>query len=209
MFLDRREAAERLAAALKAWAGRRDALVLAVPRGGLAVGRPLADALGLPLDACLTRKLGMPGDPECAIGAVSLDSIELDAEAERLLPPEWIAREAARVRAELERRRRLYYGEGRPRAVRGKTAILVDDGVATGFTMLEAIAVLRREGAARVIAAAPVAAPDAARRLAAAADECVILEEPPEFRAVGEHYRDFPQVDDEQAARLLRGSNVA
>lgn len=209
MYRDRAEAGRLLAERLAPLAGRRDALVLGVPRGGLAVARPLADALGLPLEACLARKLGMPGDPECAIGAVGLDTVELDAEAERLLPPEWLAREVARVRAELERRRALYYGRRRPRSARGLTAILADDGAATGFTLLEAIRCLRGEGAARVIVAVPVASVDAARRLRAAADEAVLLEVAPDFRAVGEHYRDFSQLEDAEAARLLRPGNVA
>lgn len=206
MFHDRHDAAVRLAGKLSGYRGRRDALVLAIPRGGLPIGAELARRLGLRLDVILTKKIGHPYNPEFAIGAVSLDGQTIDAAlaAREGIPADWIAAEAARIREGLRERYRLYHGAGEPAPVAGKTVILTDDGAATGRTMLVAIDLLRRQGAARIVAAVPVAPPETVAALEMLADEVVCLEAPSSFVAIGEYYDDFTQVSDGEAAAFLR-----
>lgn len=210
MLRDRLEAGERLAAALEAYRGRRDAVVLAVPRGGLPIGAVVAETLGLPLDVMLTKKIGHPDNPEVAVGAVALAGEVIGPLAEELGVPDSYLREQVRLlRAELLRRRAFYAGSAPPVPVRGKTVLLVDDGAATGMTLKAAAGALRSAGAARVVIALPVAPPDALAVLRSCADEVVCLESPENFRAVGQFYRDFTEVDDEQAAGLLRSCSPA
>lgn len=211
MFHDRHDAAVRLARELRRFKGRSDALVLAVPRGGLPIGGVLASELGLPLDVILTKKIGHPHNPEFALGAVSLTGETYDEELARRegISPEWIAGEVRRVRADLRERYRMFHGAARPLPVAGKTVILTDDGAATGRTLIVAVDLLRREGAARVVVALPVAASDAVELLEQAADEVVCLEVPSSFMAIGEHYDDFSQVSDEEAVSLLARTGAA
>ncbi|MDP3542892.1 MAG: phosphoribosyltransferase family protein [Elusimicrobiota bacterium] len=206
MFHDRQDAAVRLLRELKGYKGRRDALVLAIPRGGLPIGGLLARELGLPLDVILTKKIGHPYNPEFAVGAVSLTGETLDAAtiSREGIPAGWLAAEIARIRDGLRERYRLYHGTGKPLPVAGKTVILTDDGAATGRTMLVAIDLLRREGAAQIVAAIPVAPPETVALLEARADEVVCLEIPSSFMAIGEFYGDFTQVSDREAAEILR-----
>lgn len=206
MFRDRHDAGIRLARALRRYRGAKDALVLAVPRGGLPVGREIARALGLRLDVVLTKKIGHPDNPEFAVGAVSLTDEALDAEliAREAVPREHILSAVARIRTELRARGRLYRGSADPPSVAGKTVILTDDGAATGRTLLAAVDLLRRQGARRIVVALPVAAPDAVAALKARADEAVCLEAPESFFAVGESYGDFNQVSDAEAVAILR-----
>lgn len=208
MFRDRRDAADRLARELKGYRGLKDAVVLAVPRGGLPIGAVLARELGLPLDAVLTKKIPHPDEPEVAIGAVSAAGVTLDdalIRRERITDGH-IAREVARLRADLERRARLYRGGAAPARVAGKTVILTDDGAATGQTLLAAVGLLREEGAARIVVALPVASTEAADALTSAADETVCLAIPEPFMAIGAFYEDFSQVSDEEAVALLKGA---
>ncbi|MDE2489379.1 MAG: phosphoribosyltransferase [Elusimicrobia bacterium] len=211
LFRDRREAAELLADRLRRYAGRKDAVVLAVPRGGLPIGAVVARELGLPLDVILTKKIGHPENPEFAIGAVSLGAEDVDeqAVAREGVSRAWIAAETARLRAVLRERARFYRGAAPPVPLAGRTAIVVDDGIATGRTLRAALAPLRREGVRRVVVAAPVAPPDAVRRLAEEADEVVVLDQPEDFAAIGQFYEDFSQVSDAEAAALLRGAGEA
>ncbi|MBI2384787.1 MAG: phosphoribosyltransferase [Elusimicrobia bacterium] len=211
MFHDRHDAAVRLARELRRFKGRADALVLAVPRGGLPIGAVLSAELGLPLDVILTKKIGHPYNPEFAIGAVSLTGETYDEELVRRegIRAEWLAGEIARVRGTLRERYRLYHGSAEPLSVAGKTVILTDDGAATGRTLIVAVDLLRGAGAAKVVVAIPVAPPDAVELLEAAADEVVCLEEPPGFMAIGEHYADFSQVSDEQAVACLKTAGAA
>jgi predicted phosphoribosyltransferase len=206
MFHDRHDAAVRLARELRRYRKRADALVLAIPRGGLPIGAVLAAELELPLDVILTKKIGHPCNPEFAIGAVSLTGEAVDEELARRegLSPGWLAGEVARVRAALRERYRLYHGDAPPLPVAGKTVILTDDGAATGRTVLVAVELLRHEGAAKIVVALPVAPPDAVELLETAADEVVCLEVPAGFLAIGEFYQDFSQVPDEAAVALLR-----
>lgn len=206
MFHDRRDAAARLARELRRYRGRRDAVVLAIPRGGLPIGGVLASELGLGLDVILTKKIGHPYNPEFAIGAVSLTGEIHDEELARRegISPGWIAGEVARIRGSLRERCRLYRGDEPPPAVAGKTVILTDDGAATGRTLLAAIGLLRGEGASRIVVAIPVAPPDAVELLEREADEVVCLEVPSSFMAIGEFYEDFSQVTDAEAAAILR-----
>lgn len=206
MFHDRHDAAVRLAAKLQGYRGRRDALVLAVPRGGLPIGAVLSRRLGLGLDVILTKKIGHPYAPEFAIGAVSLtgETIDTALAAREGIPADWLAAEIVRIREGLRERYRVYHGGGEPAPVAGMTVILTDDGAATGRTMLAAVDLLRRQGAARIVAAVPVAPPETLALLEARADEVVCLEAPSDFRAIGGSYDDFTQVSDGEAAELLR-----
>jgi putative phosphoribosyl transferase len=205
MFRDRLEAGERLAAALESYRGRKDAVVLAVPRGGLPVGAVVAETLGLPLDVMLTKKIGHPDNPEVAIGAVALTGEVLGPMAHESGVPESYLREQIRLlRAELKRRHALYAVGGEPVPVAGKTVLLVDDGAATGMTLKVAAGALKNAGAARVVIAVPVAPSDALEVLRSRADDVICLETPADFRAVGQFYADFAEIDDQQAAGLLR-----
>ena len=207
MFTDRREAGRQLAERLKGLAGT-PAVVLALPRGGVPVAAEIAQALGLPLDLMLVRKVGLPGHRELALAAVAgpegadmavnrevaAEAGYTDAEIEALAAPE---------RAEIRRRRELYLAGRAPAEVKGRTAVLVDDGIATGATVRAALQALRRMGPARIVLAVPVAAGDTIEALQGEADEVVCLDTPPLFYAVGAHYADFSQVSDDEVTRIL------
>ena len=207
MFRDRRDAARRLVRELRRYRDREDALVLAVPRGGLPIGALLARELGLTLDVILTKKIGHPDNPEFAIGAVSLSGESVDdALIEREgIPSAFIAAEIARIRESLRQRYAMYRGAAKPLPVAGKTVILTDDGAATGRTLLAAIDLLRKDGAGKIVVALPVAPPDTVEILEDRADEVICLEVPEAFVAIGAVYSDFSQVSDEEAVALLRG----
>jgi putative phosphoribosyl transferase len=187
----------------------RSALVLALPRGGVPVGLEVAQALGAPLDVFLVRKLGVPGHRELAMGALASGGVRVlnPAVVDALgLPGAVLDAVAAREQAELERRARAYRGDRPPPDVRGRTVVLVDDGLATGSTMRAAAAALRRLGPARLVAAVPVAAPEtcAALRADADVDAVVCAVTPARFLAVGVWYEDFAQTTDDEVRRLLR-----
>lgn len=206
MFRDRRDAAESLAKPLRPYRGRKDTVILAIPRGGVVIGAVLAHELELPLDVILTKKLPHPNDPEYAIGVVNLTREAIDysvVEAEHI-PWTYIERETSRIRKLLSERYRLYRGQSDPPHLKGKTVILVDDGIATGNTMSAAVILARHEAARRIVVAAPVASPRAAVALRALADEVVCLVEPLNFGSISEFYERFEQVEDDEATRLLR-----
>lgn len=208
-FSDRADAGRRLAARLSAYARRDDVVVLALPRGGVPVGYEVARALGAPLDVLVVRKLGVPGRTELAMGAVAGGGIRvLDAGIIRQLriPPKLIERAADAERAEVERRERAYRGNRPAPEVRGKTVILVDDGIATGSTCLAAIQALRRREPARIVVAAPVAPAAACRALRDASDDVVCVREPEDLWSVGGWYRSFPQTSDHEVRTLLARS---
>jgi predicted phosphoribosyltransferase len=204
MFEDREAAGQKLAAELERYRGA-DAVVVALPRGGVAVGFEVARALGLSLDVVVTRKVGHPQDPEYAIGAVDASGTELWNEAERGAANEdYLAAEVARQQREAARREAAYRGDRRPLAVKGRTVLLVDDGIATGLTIRLAVAALRRRAPRRLVVAVPVAPSDIVDELAALVDEVVVLEPPESFRgAVGAHYENFTQVTDHEVVELL------
>lgn len=206
LFRDRREAGRLLAGRLASRGGWPDAVVLALPRGGVPVAAEVAMALGAPLDVFLVRKLGVPSQPELAMGAIASGGLRVIdpgvLAACGVSPAELEAVTVSELR-ELERRERAYRGGAPPLAVRGKTAVLVDDGIATGSSIRAALAALRRMGPARVVVAVPVAPPSTLRELEDLADEVVCVAAPRSFRAVGEFYQDFEQTTDAEVRRLL------
>jgi predicted phosphoribosyltransferase len=206
-FSDRHDAGRRLAAALVRYQHRTDVVVLALARGGVPVGFEVAEALNLPLDVFLVRKLGAPGHPEFAIGAIAAGGVRVvsqESVAALGVTPDVIDQIAARERVELERRDAVYH-VGRPRIdVRGKTVIVIDDGLATGSTMEAAVRALRAQDAAFIVVAAPVGARESCARLRRLADDVVCLETPEPFQAVGLWYRIFDQTSDDEVVDLLR-----
>jgi predicted phosphoribosyltransferase len=205
-FHDRREAGRVLAQQLAGYANRPDVIVLALPRGGVPVGYEVAKALHAPLDVFLVRKLGVPGHEEYAMGAIASGGVRvLNEEAVNGLgiPPSAIEEATAKEQRELERRERAYRGERPPPELRGRSVILVDDGLATGATMQAAILALRRLQPARIVVAVPTAAPDTCEQMREAADEVVCAMTPEPFYAVGLWYEDFSQTSDEEVRALL------
>jgi putative phosphoribosyl transferase len=207
IFADRVDAGERLGRALTERVGP-DAVVLAIPRGGVIVGEAVARATAAPLDVVVPRKIGAPGNPELGVGAIAPGVRVLDARmvAGLRVSDEYLEREIAAQESEIERRQHAYR-EGRPAtAVRGRTAVVVDDGVATGGTAIAALRWARAQGATRVTLAVPVAPRGSLERLAAEADDVVVLETPEPFFAVGEWYRDFDQTSDREVVSALARS---
>ena len=205
-FTDRAQAGRHLAVRLEGYANRRGVLVLALPRGGVPVAAEVARALAAPLDVFVVRKLGTPGQPELAMGAIASGGVRLlneDVVRGLRIPEDEIERVAAREEQELARREKLYRGERPAPALEGRTVILVDDGLATGATMRVAARALRRQGPARLVIAVPVAAPETCAALAPEADEVVCIATPEPFWAVGYWYRDFSQTTDEEVHDLL------
>jgi predicted phosphoribosyltransferase len=205
-FDNRQHAGEQLAAALSHYAGHAETLVLALPRGGVPVGFAIAQHLGLPLDIILVRKLGLPQHEEYAMGAIASGGVRvLNPEAIEgfAVRPDVVEAVCARESAVIAERERLYRGNRPPLDLHGRTAILVDDGLATGSTMRVAAKVARRLGAARVVAAVPVAPAESCALLGDDVDEIVCLSQPPHFRAVSQWYRDFDQTSDEEVQHLL------
>lgn len=208
-FANRRDAGRQLAAKLEAYAGRGDVVVLALPRGGVPVGYEVAHALGVPLDVLTVRKLGVPRQPELAMGAIaSGGAMFLNHSILRATGVSDAALHAveARERAELERREKLYRGAHPVPEIRGKTVIVVDDGMATGASMHAAVLALRSLQPAHIVVAVPVASAEAARRLDEAVDAFVCGLTEAGFRAVGQFYRDFDPTTDEEVCRLLDAS---
>lgn len=207
-FADRTDAGRALGERL-AETPRPDAVVLGLPRGGVLVGAEVARAIGAPLDLLLVRKIGLPGQPELAMGAIAAlgGVIEEVRSEDVLLRSGTRAEQFARVRAdeerELRRREAAYRGDEPPVDVRGRAVILADDGLATGATMRAAVAAARGAGAGRVTVAVPVAAPRACERLAADADEVVCLWAPASFRAVQQGYSDFEETTDDEVRAAL------
>jgi putative phosphoribosyl transferase len=211
LFADRREAGRRLGDALTRYLESR-AIVLALPRGGVPVGFEVAKALGAPLDVLMVRKLGAPVHPELGLGAVvdrDKPQLVLNDEVIRQVrpPPGYIEAEMRRQLAEIERRRHHYVGDRAALPVAGRTAIVVDDGIATGGTVKAALRALAQSSPpgrpARLVLAVPVAPADSLDELAAECDDIVCLATPEPFYAVGPHYRDFTQTDDEEVTQLL------
>ena len=205
-FPDRAYAGRLLADALEKYARRDDVIILALPRGGVPVGSEVARRLGLNLDVVLVRKLSMPGQPERSVGAVTAGGVsvvnevlayELDLSRAALLAMAHAEDE------ELQRRQRAYRGSAPPPDLRNKTAIVVDDGIATGSTMRAVVRALRKDSPARLMAAAPVASARAAELVRAEVDELVILQTPKELKNIGEWYDRFDAVTDAEVIGLL------
>lgn len=205
-FADRADGGHRLAEALKHYGGKPSTIVIGLPRGGVITGAAIADDLGLPLDVLVVRKLGTPGHEELAMGAIGPGGVRVlndDVVASLRIPAAMIDAETRRERVELERRERLYRGNQPPLDFAGKTVVVVDDGLATGSTMLAAIAVIRQHKPARVVLAVPVAPMDTLGRFRLVVDELVYLETPEPFMALGYWYVDFAQVADEEVVQTL------
>jgi putative phosphoribosyl transferase len=206
-FADRHEAGRLLAEKLGHFKHRHP-VILALPRGGVPVGYEIARALSAPLDLVLVRKLGAPTQPELAIGALALGAApELVTDPELIsalgVSPAELDEIKARALKEIERRKALYFADRPPVPIAGCTAILVDDGIATGATMQAALRATRKQNPARLVLAVPVAPPDTIHRLAAEADEVVCLDQPRLFMAVGQFYRQFGQLEDREVLDLL------
>jgi predicted phosphoribosyltransferase len=205
-FADRREAGKELATRLVAYRGQPDVVVLALPRGGVPVAFEIAEALQAPLDIFLVRKIGMPGHPEYAIGAIASGGVRVlsdDVIRWHGIPANQVEAIARQELAELQRRERAYRQGRALTDLRGRTVILVDDGLATGSTMRAAVQAVRSHGPSRVVVAVPVGAPETCAELAALADETVCARTPEAFSAVGLWYLDFSQTTDEEVQILL------
>lgn len=211
VFEDRHDAGRRLSTHLGAYAGEPDLLVLGLPRGGVPVAYEVARALGAELDVLVVRKLGVPGQPEFAMGAIAGDGVEvLDRELIHALRVTREQLEAAILseRDELARREKRYRGGRPPARVRDRTVLVVDDGLATGASMTAALHVLRARGAGRVVVAVPVGPPDTRRLFGSLADDVVCVSTPHDFRAVGSHYHRFEQTTDEEVRELLAAGRL-
>lgn len=211
-FEDRKDAGGRMIPLVEEYGGKDDVIVLGLPRGGIVVALEIALALQLPLDVWVTRKIGAPLNPELAIGSIDFDgNLLLDDNAIRLYEvSERNIREMADEQiAEAKRRYERYRGVAEPPDVNGKTVLVVDDGVATGFTMLAALKSLRHRGAQTIICVVPVASPRVMNRLERNADTVLCFSTPSYFGAVGEFYRNFDQVSDEEVIACLEKARQA
>ncbi|HEX9720704.1 MAG TPA: phosphoribosyltransferase [Ramlibacter sp.] len=203
-FRDRHEAGRALADRLVHYHGRPNMLVLALPRGGVAVGFEVARALHAPLDVIVVRKLGFPGHEEYAMGAIASGGVRVMNPMPGLrVSPDELAAVVAREQDELVRRERLYRGDRPAVSMRGRNVIVVDDGLATGSTMRAAVLAIKQQHPAHLTVAVPVGAPETCKALGAEADEVVCAAMPQPFRAVGLWYEDFPQATDEEVRDLL------
>lgn len=205
-FADRRSAGVDLAEAVSRLLGHRtDAVVLGIPRGGVEVADAVAERLGAPLDVVVPRKIGAPGNPELGLGAVAGDVTILDERMVAALgvTEEYLRAEVSAQRREIARRSSLYRAGAGPIPLRGRVAVVVDDGIATGGTARAAVEWCRRAGARMVVLAVPVAPREAVRRLGEAADRVVALVTPPDFFAVGQWYLSFPQASDTEVVAIL------
>jgi len=205
-FRDRRDAGRLLAAKLGAYANRPDVLVLALPRGGVPVAAEVAQALGAPLDVFLVRKLGVPGHEELAMGAIASGGVRVlneDLVRTLAIPPQTIETVTREEELELARREQAYRSDRAAMDVRGRTVIVVDDGLATGATMRAAAQALRSRGPARVVIAVPVAARETRDALTSEVDEIVCGMTPEPFHSVGLWYDDFSQTTDDEVRAFL------
>ena len=207
MFTDRSDAGFQLAGKLTHYKNHKGVLVLALPRGGVVTGFEIARAINAPLDILIVRKMGYPGNEELAIGAISeTGTVVLN---ERIISTggistKYVEDEIAEQKEEIVRRMRLYRGGKSLEKLEGKTIILVDDGVATGATMKAAIATLKLEKIGRLVVSIPVSPIRTADELRMMADEFICLNTPEDFKAVGNYYRDFSQVSDDEVVEILR-----
>ena len=209
-FRDRTEAGQLLAARLSRYANQQ-VLVLALPRGGVPVAYEIAQALHADLDLCLVRKLGVPGQPELAMGAIASGGFRvMNAEIVESLhiSEQQVLQVATLEQAELERRQRLYRGDRPALAVRDRTVILVDDGIATGATLRAALAMLKSQRPRAIVIAAPIASPHSFRAFQSLVDEIICLATPELLHSIGQYYKDFSQTSDQQVCQLLARSTL-
>lgn len=205
IFKDRAEAGEKLASLLKQYKDS-DAVVCALPRGGVVLGEKIAKALSLPLDLIIVRKIGHPKNPEYAIAAISEDGhLVYNEEEKALVDQKWFDKEAAHQIKEAKRRRLIYLKGRIPEKIKGKTVIIVDDGIATGLTMFAAIQKIKHQNPAKIIVAIPVAPKETLNKLKEKVDEVITIFSPEFFMgAIGSYYQKFEQVEDEEVVALMR-----
>ena len=206
MFVDRVDAGKQLAQRLIQYAGRDDVIVLGIPRGGVPVAFEVARALHAPLDILLVRKLGTPGEKELAMGAIASGGVRVLNESvirDLGISDDEVQAVVAEQGTELKRREELFRGARPPISIQGKIAIVVDDGIATGSSMLAAVDALRALQPKKIVVATPVAPPHAEARMKRAADEFVCASTPEWFFAIGEFYASFPQTEDDEVRELL------
>jgi predicted phosphoribosyltransferase len=209
IFKDRFDAGKQLAKKLLNYKNNKDAVVLAIPRGGLQTGYAISKKLKLKLDIALTKKIGHPYEKEYAIGAVNLTSEVLDKDVieSENIPSEYIDNSIKEIRKELKDKYKLYLGREKPINLKGKIVIITDDGIATGKTMLATINLVKKEKPKKIIIAVPVGPTGGIDTLRANADEVFCLNIDPDFYAVSIYYEDFEQVEDEEAIKLLKEAN--
>jgi len=209
-FKNRKDAGKKLSESLKEIVTNiENAVILAIPRGGVEVGYEVSSETGIPLDVVIPRKLSAPGNPELAIGAVTGDgSVYIDEKLIRYLgiKESYIIKEVEEKLGEIKKRESIYRGENPPLDIEGKTVIIIDDGIATGATMISALYALRNKNPGRIIVAIPVAPQDAVERVKEVADDVICLHSPEMFFAVGQFYEDFRQTTHEEVLDLLATS---
>jgi putative phosphoribosyl transferase len=208
MFSDRHEAGIKLALALEKFRGKKDVVIIGIPRGGVVVAWEVARYLHTPLDIVVIKKLGYPGNPEFALGATSSDTFYINPELAESVPKNYIDEELRTKQREARERVNTLKGSRRPVDLVDKTVIVVDDGVATGASMIIALNVIRKMKPGSIVVAVPVAPPDTVLQLRRAADEVVAILQPVSFYAIGQFYDDFTQVEDEEVKRLLQGGAI-
>jgi putative phosphoribosyl transferase len=203
MFTDRHDAGIQLASALSKYRGRSDVVVIGIPRGGVVVASEVAKGLGAPLEVVIIKKLGYPGNPELALGATSPDAFFLNDDLANTVSNGYIDNEVKAKQREARERLSMLRGSHKPIDLSDKISIVVDDGIATGASMMMAIKVLRTMKPASIVVAVPVAPPDSVRELKQIADEVVAIMQPMNFFAIGQFYSDFTQVSDEETKKIL------
>ena len=203
MFIDRHDAGIQLASALSRYRGRSDVVVIGIPRGGVVVASEVAKGLGAHLEVVIIKKLGYPGNPELALGATSPDAFFLNDDLANTVSNGYIDNEVKVKQREARERLSMLRGSHKPIDLSDKISIVVDDGIATGASMMMAIKVLRTMKPASIVVAVPVAPPDSVRELKQIADEVVAIMQPMNFFAIGQFYSDFTQVSDEETKKIL------
>ena len=204
MFLDRYDAGKQLSVKLRTYLHTK-AIILAMPRGALQIGEILHKELKLPLDVIVTKKIPHPNNQELAIGAVGgKNELYIDLETSSGIFTSYIKEQIAKLNKLIEERYLLYRGEKTPPNIKNKTVILVDDGIATGSTIIAAINLLKKQKPKKIIIATPICGFKAYERIVNSVDEIIVLEKPEEFMAIGQFYRNFPQVEDEEAISILK-----
>jgi len=206
MFQNRAQAGKKLASKLLSYKATKNLIVLAIPRGGVVVGKILSQALDCPLEVIVTKKIGAPGNSELAIGAVGVvGKPVIDEElAERVGADEnYLKSKILNLKSEIKRREKIFRRDKLPLNLKDKTVILTDDGVATGATMMAAVEIARQQNPKKIIVAVPVIAKDTLEKIEKLADEVVFLDAPEMFFAVGQFYQDFSQITDEEVRKIL------
>ena len=205
MFKDRAEAGKLLAKKLKKYENKKDSIVLAIPRGGVPVAYQIAKALSLKMDVIIIKKIGYPGNEELAIGAAGMDNYFINKEfmSDSLVPKDYIKNKVKEKQQEIKDKYDFFRAQKNKISLRGKTVIVVDDGIATGASITMALKIITGEGAKKIVLAVPVAPPETARKLEKITDEFICLEEPPYFMAISQFYEDFRQIEDDEAKKLI------